>query len=299
MPRNLVIAGVVVFWLTMMTLLVKREVLPAWRAAHRPPYRRAVAEAREDLPKRSQMAILMGQRRVGTYRNVMRRDTDGALLVDGAATVDLMLPLLRLRGRFELTGRMRIGADGRLKRFDTVALTPLGRVVMTGEVVGRELVTTVGEGANAQVTRRPIDERAVLLRDLAPLEALGDLHVGDSWYVTSLSPLLKSNTALVQVRERQTIVVQDRPVDTFLLVMLTSESTAELRAWVEPDGEVVRQELPYGFVMERETYAEPANHPSPLQGEGRVRVGAVAVPETPPLTPPSPRGGEGDPGGAP
>jgi hypothetical protein len=261
MTRYLVIGAIIVFWATMMTLVVKEEVAPAWVAAHRPPYRRAPA-ARSEPPKFTQMAILKDRARLGTYRSVTRRDTDGAMLTDGDVDVQVRVPILRVTGRFDIQYQVRIGPDGRLKRF-RAELSSLGlRQVIAGEVNGRELVTTVGEGPDAEVSRQTVDDRQVLVRDLAPLEGLDELRVGDSWFVTSVNPLFKSGPALMQVRERQTIMIAGRPVEVFLVVMTQSEGTTELRAWLDLKGDVVRQELPFGLLLEREPYTQPSTEAS-------------------------------------
>lgn len=266
MIRHLVTAGIVVFWLTMMGLLVKQEVLPAWVAARRPTYRTAAGD--EGLPGRSQMAILWGRRRVGTYRNVTDRDTDGSLLIAGRADIRLELPLLANRSDLQILSTVRIGADGHLRHLRVEARSPGFRQTIEGHVTGDELVVVIGEGPAAETKVVPFKRRNTTGHQMAPFEGLGHLEIGNAWYVTQVNPLTGEDaTMLVQVLKRERILWRGGEVDTFVLVTTTPKG-GELRSWVRPSGEVLRQQLPFAMSLEREPYTEP---PAP-----RTRPGADA-----------------------
>jgi len=253
MTRLVAIGCIVVFWLTMMTLLVKREVLPAWVEGRRPTYRAAADH--EDLPRRTQMGIYLGNRRVGTSRSRTRRDTDGALVIESTTAIEGEVPLLRFRSRFDIASWLRVGPKGQLERFRIHAKAPGFERTIHGEVAGRELVMTSRTGRRSETWTVPFERRDVLSHDLSVMEGLGDLRVGQRWCLQNLNPLTgRYSIVRVDVRRRETLTWRGRKVETFLVV--SNINGLELRAWVKPDGEVLRQELP-GLMLEREPYDEP------------------------------------------
>ena len=266
MVRHLVIGGIVVFYLTMMGLLLKRDVVPAWRAEHQPTYRTAARG--ENLPRRTQLGIYLKTQRVGTSRSVTRRDTDGSLVSEGTVVVEARVPLLHVRSRLDVASRVRVGADGRLRRFH-VSTTAAGiERIMEGEVVGSDLIVTTRTGGRAETQTIPFESRDAFAHDLAAMQGLGDLRVGRRWFIQNFNPLTGRHTpGLVEVRRRETITWRGEQVETFLVV--SGAGGMEVRAWVRPDGEVLRQELPIGLTLEREPFEEslsPATRPGFRQG---------------------------------
>jgi len=269
MTRHLVIGCIVVFWLTMMGLLVKREVVPAWVTARRPTYRTAAVE--EDLPRRTQLGIYLKTQRVGTSRSITRRDTDGSLVIEGTVVVEARVPLLHVRSRLDVASRVRVGPDGRLRRFRIDAKAPGIERIMQGEVVGSDLIVTSRTGRHTETRTIPFEPRDALAHDLCAMEGLGDLHVGRRWFIQNLNPLTGRHTpGMVEVRRREIIAWRGERVETFLVV--SRAGAMEVRAWVRPDGEVLRQELPIGLTLEREPFEEPlpaATRPGSRQGRTR------------------------------
>lgn len=259
---------VTVFWLVMMVALTKREILPVWQAAREaaqtPTY--AQLEAMADKPRLSQMGIFLGARRIGFTRGTVRKGEDGLRLTNETHLN------LNLSGAEALTGgiggninlvmlfKARV-SEGQLVEFRVTVHSPPATdpiAIIDGYPVDNHLMLSINQGGQKSSQSIPFDPRQVLSNDLAPSFTPSRLRVGEKWAVRSIDPMnYRVRTAWATVSGRETIEVDARPVEAFLITI--PYGAQEVRVWTDSSGQVLKQKI-FGFTFIRET---PTVEPNP------------------------------------
>jgi hypothetical protein len=260
--------GIVAFWVVMMSLLVRQEVLPALRLGAPASYRTFLGRERE--PKTVRMGIYAFHRRLGTSVSTVRPQRDGSTLV--ASRTEISLGFLPAEGaRFTPLTTVRSESEAwvsslyRLQSFSLRVRSALFSIEMRGVVEGEELVLTVWSGGQAQTARVPFDPEMPIGESLGPLWASGKLQVGRQWGINLLDPRdLTLSQALVEVVGEGRRAWQGKVVRTYRL-KVTYEGN-EFEAEVTGDGELLRQTISWPLRLEliREETGQPAD-PGPEQ----------------------------------
>jgi len=173
----------------------------------------------------------------------------------------------------DVEGSLEIDPLGRLIGFDSKALfghdasrrDPLGkmlageidsrfRINIQGTVEGRQLKLKVRSGDFVYNTSTYLSPDALMSDALTPQARLPDLKVGQTWTVPVYSPLRPPTSPVevlhAKVERREPIVWKDSVVPAYLIVFhtdpgseLTNNREARAKAWVDLDGNVLKQEL--------------------------------------------------------
>ncbi|HEV3003252.1 MAG TPA: hypothetical protein VGX78_02280 [Pirellulales bacterium] len=128
------------------------------------------------------------------------------------------------------------------------------QVVMQGTVDGNQLKLKVRSGDFVYNTSTYLASDALMTDALSPQARLPHLKVGQSWTVPVYSPLRPPTSPMevlhAKVERHDTIVWRSHAVPALLVVFrgdpgaeLTNGQAARARAWVGPDGTVLKQEL--------------------------------------------------------
>lgn len=242
---RLVSWGIVAFWVVMMTLLVRLEVLPALRVGAPASYRSVLAHLKE--PKTVRMGIYAFGRRLGTTTSTTRPLPDGSVHIGNETDIELgiltaeraeLTPLTTLGARSDLW----VSADYRLQRFHMTVTSALLSVRMWGVAEGEELLFTLEVGGESHTARIPFDPEMPLADSLAPVVTARNLRLGRQWEVNVLSPRdLTLTQALVRVVGEGRAVWRGQQVRTYRL--LVSYEGNELEVEVTAEGEVLRQTI--------------------------------------------------------
>jgi len=235
-------AAIVLFWGTMTGLLVKRE-LPS---CMKPNAGYAALPPAALADRRTRMGIYLGQRKVGVCETTIRRMPNDYYKIESTATLEAG-PLRGSRSNVSLTIFLR--PDQSLESFRL--LLPGCKAVLQGTVDEDKLriVTVVGSMRSERII--PYDPSAIMSSSLTPLATLPKLKVGKAWSVALLNPLsFEMQRANMDVRRRETILWEGREVDTFVIHI--THANFELKAWVTPEGELLREQMPFGLVMVKE-----------------------------------------------
>jgi hypothetical protein len=252
-------AAVTLFWVAMMGLLVKRELLPAYlaerEAARAPNY--AYLETLAAKPRVQQMGIFLAGNRIGQTVSRLAKVRDELRFTN---RTDLQLNaiaarLLMMSGggvsfsfRFEATvieGRL---AGFRMEAFSPPQTEPLA--IMEGVAAEDMLNLKIHQGGRVQSVSTPFDSRQVLSGLFAPTFVPAKLRVGESWPVNTLglgSNGIQNGTATVLRTER--IETEGATQEAFVIGI--KYGTYETTAWVNSEGEVLQQKL-LGFTLMRE-----------------------------------------------
>lgn len=259
MLGKILTAAITLFWLAMMALLAKWEVLPGYlaerEAACSPNY--AYLEALAAKPRIVQMGIYLAGVRIGQTVNRMSKVDDELRLTN---RTDLELSpaaaqLLMMGGggvrfffKFEATVIEARLAGFQMQAYSLPKKEPLATV--DGVSVGDTLKVVIRQGGRKESLTVPFDSRQGLSGLFAPTWMPAQVHVGESWPVNTLalgSYGIQNGTATVLRTER--IKVEGVEEETF--VIRIKYGTCEVTVWANSKGEVLQQKF-LGFTLARE-----------------------------------------------
>jgi hypothetical protein len=255
-----ILSGVItLFWLAMMALLVKSDVLPAYlaerEAARAPSY--AYLEALAAKPRVQQMGIYLAGARIGQTVSGLSKMGDELRLTNHT---DLELnsfaaQLLMMGGggvhfsiKFEATVVEARLAGFRMEAFSLPRSEPL--VIVDGVSTEDMLKLKIRQGSRVQSMSVPFDSRQVLSGLFAPTSMPAKLHVGERWPVNTLglgSYGIQNGTATVLRTER----IQVEGVSQGAFVISIKYGIYEMTVWANSAGEVLQQKF-LGFTLVRE-----------------------------------------------
>lgn len=264
MPNRLVRLTILIGWTYASLALLVRDVLPDWVVGP-PPDLRVIVQAEQARRGPVRWALLvvedeegLDQRSVGQVETRTQPSRDGWCRLCSFAWFDseAMLrstPLASLEGeRIEVRGVFDVDPSGNLDSFRaSVSLHGIAQelLVLSGKVMNNDLmVRAQGAVPLLNWTRRfPYQPRQMLQNELGPLDRMPGLQVGQRWRIQSVSPLTgRVEEAQVAVERRKVITWDSNPVTTLEVVTRVPPMVA--RTWVRPDGQVLRQEVPFPFV---------------------------------------------------
>lgn len=235
---------VIATWLAAMYQLVDRDVLPRWRAQEAPPL---VSTPLAPLEKRQSQAAIYDSkgRLIGKAWSSLSGSGD-SLRYSGWVWLDRvsMLPPLRVDTSLTFTAEHDID-DFELDVYGVTDPTGAAmKINMKGEKYGAYIPCVLQVGP----FRRTLKFEAAASRQIAdsirPFTTLTNLRVGQSWRLQMLDPistvLNQGATAVpvvAKVETKEAIEHDGQSVECFLVV------AGRAKAWVAPDGRVLRQEV--------------------------------------------------------
>jgi len=257
-------------WLVMMYGLVRDDVLPTFQRGREitrsASYERLAGQA--NSTRVTQMGIYFGEARIGqAVACVKKRGNE--LSIDAETLIDLRRApafesVSNLLGAMA-NGKIRFRAlvlDGRLVNFRSTVSSPPGTAPMVsidGTPLGGTLRLEIRQLGETRVTTVPFDERQFVHSVMAPTLAVGELAVGKKWLVKQLDQMTGSVAAVwAEVLRKETVTIGRRTYEAFVVNL--SSGFFNLLVWVDPDGNVLKQQfLGFTFVREEpspETLAE-------------------------------------------
>jgi hypothetical protein len=239
--RRLLTPFVVLVWLLMVGLLVRKQAPPP-AAPDAPP-------AAEEAPERDEwFAVARDGKRVGRAHRVASRSAGGQRF-----TEDLVVSLTMLGVPQMLHTSLEAETDAQfaLRRFRFTLVSPAATFSAAGTSDGRELAVTYGPEGQQRQMRLPLSEPIYLPSSLRPRVLAGDLTPGTRYSVPVLNPLTLRNEPL-------TVTVEGHEAVGGLDAIRLAEESQGMRArvWLAADGAVLREEGSLGFTLERESREE-------------------------------------------
>jgi len=261
-PRRLLAGAILLFWLLMLGLHVRREYF-------QPELARLAEAALSLAPGVKFYTLRMGDRSVGLATSRLDTLPTGFVLED---VLSLELPALGQTGSAVVRTRVGLSQSLVMRDFSFALDSDLGRYEATGSVEGDTLLQvslTTGEGPSQSLSHRlaqpPIFAAALPIR-----VAVGTgLQVGDRLRFPVFDPsTLSTRTVEVRVMEHDTLLVPDSAaldpgtgrwspahfdsVPSWRIAEVYGG--VEVESWIDGDGRVVRASSPLGFSMERTEY---------------------------------------------
>ncbi len=237
--------GITAFWIVMMGLWAQRHGGFVAR-----PQEEADSDTAPGVPKAQvwRLAILLNEKRIGVAH------TFYAPLGDGGAVIRTHVKLaseLTFLNDLEATAAITLGGKGRLVAFNARFGSSKVEYAIRGTVFGDnlELVTSFGGQSVSQMV--PFEGRAFFSSTLTPLLAGLELPQGERRPIALWNPLLRRmETAWIENKGRT-------PVPWNGVRVLANEyqlsyGEMALSSWVGENGEILRQEAPFGIVLQKE-----------------------------------------------
>jgi len=249
---KLVALGVTAFWATMMGALVKREILPAWASSA--PVGYASLLGPDEVSRHSRMGIYLRGIRLGHADTTIQRNPKSGLDLVSRVTLSLEglpMPLLGELQEIRTSLIVRVDANKAIDSFSLTIRQPMF-IAVSGEVIGNQLkmTTQYADGTSNEKTV-PFDASRIMSNSFSPFVGMRNLKVGKVWQVWTLNPLNRGMTPVkITVTSKEKATFDGETVDVFVL---TAEHGAmQIESWVTPEGEVLRQETPFGFSLRKE-----------------------------------------------
>jgi hypothetical protein len=251
--------AILVGWALASVALFRRDILPDLVVGP-PPDLRAVARAKGTEPGPTRWAILVlddGEelRAVGQVQTETRWTRDGWCRLASLAWFDsgaLLQGTPLATGsneQIEVRSAFDVDKSGNLDSFRaSVRLRGMKEelVVLSGNVRHNDLSIRASGPIPLMnwVRKFPYKPREMVLNELGPIDRMPGLRVGQRWECRVVSPLTGRVEKVQVAVERTKVITWDgNPVTT--LEVVTKMPPWSVRTWVQPDGMVLRQEVPF------------------------------------------------------
>jgi len=234
--------GAGLLWVSAMTALFVRDVWPAWTAQDAPPMSKEILS---DLRGR--------QEQFGIFRADGSRVATAWTSVEGSGTNTFISSTVHLEDlgfpvpSVLIETRIEFAEDGELNSFDLdVYGVPMITIKVHGEQRGIYFPCELQIGALRREANLELSASRLIGDTLRPFNYLPMLKVGQSWRMQLIDPL----SAVISQRTRFTPIVarvthtERIPHGGVELECFVVETTpGQAKAWVAPDGRVIRQEV--------------------------------------------------------
>jgi hypothetical protein len=243
--RRVVTFAVVASWLLLIGMLVRKQTAPAPAAQTPPPL--------SDLAARDEwFGLYKDGHKIGHAHRVVARSADGYTFTEDSAVT---LAMLGTRQKLESALRAETDAAFALRTFDYTLVTPATTFTAAGTSDGRTLRARYGPKGKEADLSLPLTEPIALPSTLRPRVLADHPEPGARYSVPVFSPLTaRSEPLVVVVEARERLQTKRGVVDT--LRIAEEHQSVKTRAWIDADGNVVREEALLGFTLEREQREE-------------------------------------------
>lgn len=237
------------FWLTMMTLLVKRDVLPAFGRRGDPGYRTLLLDMHN--MEETTMGIYVGEQKIGFAREVIRPDADGGYTISNETELDGerlgLASVMTFRSNTNIDAAFHLASFDLSARVLGVEASVRGTVVEDVLVIRSEGMTATGQPEEKRIQ---LDGPMTLSTGLSPFTGMPHLEVGKEWTIINVDPISASRGTLAtesrraHVEKKETIEWEGRQVETYVVKIETRQAFArECTAWITKEGEILRQRV--------------------------------------------------------
>ena len=241
--------GIVLFWLLAMGWLVRFEAFPEYFTHKLEGYHSLLSD--KMLMSDSWMRILFNGEPIG-YSHT-RLDTDDKDPLNHCTIenrVNIQLKMLGKQQRIQLNSSAIIDVTDRLQRF-SLDFSARGYSMRMKAVrrIGEEfsVVTTTGNSKQRMTVDIPDD---VILYSPMTEMALKRLKPGDELSLRTIDPVTMSiATMTVKALRKESLTIDDTSYDA--TVLSTAYQGVDVVSWIDIEGRVLRQDTPFGWVMER------------------------------------------------
>ncbi len=228
--------------------LIYAEILPNYFLRATPAYSDLFSD--ENLPSRRRMGIYIGDKRVGFSEAITERLPEGSYRITNRTEVTS--ERLGLLNPLTSSFILNLNPERRLESF-TFGLKEPFQAQVKGEVLQDKIHIVARIGRSSLEQEYAFQGEDLLVTSLGPSGIPHRLRVGTRWSVRVLNPrTFEVDRAEMRVVKKEKIEIEREMLETYLVRMRIPGFQKDLRAWVSMEGEVLRQETPFGFVLVKE-----------------------------------------------
>jgi hypothetical protein len=264
----LISAGIIVFWLVMTSLFIRREILPALPSLDQPSYEAYLKSQAEN--QAIKMGIYFRGERIGSSQTDIEPLGNGETKIKNLTTISLpsMMEIMFTTNRrtkkaapqntpkktpkpdiakMTFSGYSLVDAKYKLKSFSFSTQSPFLNYRITGEVKNNTLEITMSDGAKNSTNYLPYKSNSTVSDGLSPFVSMPYLTVGKEWSINYINPFGASmQTLKARVESRTQVEWQNQMHDVYEVVLSepgTAKSPLNYTAYITPDGKILRQEI--------------------------------------------------------
>ena len=262
--KKLAAIAIVIFWLVMVGLMIRKDVLKRREEAGLRGYQAVLTPDRSEYTQR--MGIYISGRKLGASVTVFYYDNDGTYSISN--TTDLTMPAIRPylneEVKASIYGTIFIGRSFQLTGFNFGFSSKHYDAIGRGRVSDDELKVWYRTPEGEREETIPVSRDETLSLGLLPFLSARYLEIGKKWTVRALNPLsLGQTTTTVEVTGREKIQWQGRTLDAFVLRF--THNGIGSTAWVADDGELIRAQTLFGITLEKEPLPEENGEGDPAE----------------------------------
>ena len=239
--------GVVVVWLVMMGMLVKRSYFrpePVTLATHQ--------DSSSIEESETWMGIYHDDDKIGFVHSRIVKEPEGYIVLESAMITLRAIGAVH-RVSTEIIGHLN--HDASLRSFIFMLNSGMVRFEARGRVEGQYLVLNTGFGGDMRESKIVLQEKPLLSLGLWPHLLKKGLVVGERYQLSLFDPLIMAQKPVeVSVIGQETIVLDGRKWEAYKVK--TTFAGLEVLAWIGPNGERLKEEGLMGFRMVKTTEDE-------------------------------------------
>ena len=264
----LISAGIIVFWLVMTGLFIRREILPALPALAQPSYEAYLKSQAAD--QTIKMGIYFRNERIGSSQTDIEPMENNQTKIKNLTTINLpsiMEIMFTAKRRTKLpataktptplpqadiakmtfSGYSIVDNKYKLKSFSFSTQSPFMNYRIIGQVKDNTLEFTMSDGAKSSTNYLPYKSDSTVSDGLSPFVSMPHLTVGKEWTINVINPFGASmQTLKARVESRTQIEWQNQMHDVYEVVLSepgTAKSPLNYTAYITPDGKILKQEI--------------------------------------------------------
>ena len=264
----LISAGIIVFWLVMTGLFIRREILPSLPSLDQPSYE---AYLKSQVENQSiKMGIYFRGERIGSSQTDIESLGNNETKIHNLTTISLpsMMEIMLSTNRRTkkaapkdtpkkptksdssqviFSGYSLVDAKYKLKSFSFSTQSPFLNYAISGQVNDNLMEINMSDGLKSSTNYLPYKGDSTVSDGLSPFISMPYLTVGKEWSINYINPFGASMQTLnARVESRTQVEWQNQMHDVFEVVLSepgTAKSPLNYTAYITPEGKILRQEI--------------------------------------------------------
>ena len=268
--RPLKIAGriIIVIWVVMIGLLIKRNYFKPAPSLLHPELRGGIMEVKE-----AWMGIYLKGEKIG-YSVSRINKTEKGYEFNEQALIDLTV--MGTPQKISTTLESVVNQDLSLKSFLFHLASGVTRFIVSGQVDGKELRLRINTGGKTEIKRVELKDTPYLSYHVKPFLFEKGMAVGKRFRQQFFDPsTLSNNEVLLEVEGKEKAAVKGKEITVYRI--RESFKGFTVTSWVGEDGETVKEESPLGFILKKETKEEALSGLPKGGGTDIISMSAVPV----------------------
>lgn len=266
--RPIKIAGriVIIVWLIMMGLLIKRSYFKPLPSILNPEIHGVVLEIKEEW-----MGVYFKGEKIGYSVSRIEKIERG---YEFHEQVLMNLNVMGTPQRIFTALVSIVNSDLSLKSFIFNLTSGITRFIVSGEVKGKKIFLRTNSGGKSETTLLELKEVPYLTQHIKPFLLLHGLTVGKKYRQTFFDPFtLSNNEILLEVEGEEKFEVNGKEVTVYCVK--ESFKGFIVKSWVSENGETLKEESPLGFVLKKEPKEKAISGLSEGVGQDIITMSAV------------------------